>query len=57
MRLIEACRTILECEEERQQTAVESVYRPVITPLFRAAEALSGDTTAAGWASGADDAD
>ena len=41
MRLMEACLTILEREEERQQTDVESVYRPIITPLFRIPDALS----------------
>lgn len=41
MRLMEACLTLLELEEERQQTGIESVYRPVTKALFRIPDALA----------------
>lgn len=41
MRLMEACLAVLEHEEERQQLAVEDVYRPVIPALFRIPDALA----------------
>ena len=41
MRLMEACLTVLEREEQGQQSAVEGVYRPVIPALFRIPDALA----------------
>ena len=41
MRLMEACRAVLEREEQGQQSAVEGVYRPVIPALFRIPDALA----------------
>ena len=41
MRLMEACLTVLEREEQGQQIAVEGVYRPVIPALFRIPDALA----------------
>ena len=41
MRLMEGCLTILEREEQGQQSAVEGVYRPVIPALFRIPDALA----------------
>lgn len=42
MRLMEACLTILEMEEAREQpSAIEQVYRPVVPPLFRVPDALA----------------
>jgi len=42
MRLMEACLTVLEMEEAREQpSAIEQVYMPVVPALFRIPDALA----------------
>ena len=42
MRLMEACLTVLEMEEAREQpSAIEQVYMPVVPALFRVPDALA----------------